>query len=204
MTVLYIILAVLILLITLLLLPLKLKLSLSEEFDFKLRYIGITLIDSKKKTEKSSEAESSGNKGKKEDNFFVRLFYEKPFPEFFKTVIGLIKKVLTALRYILKHVKIRKLRANIVVASSDAATTGIYYGIVCATLYTFLEFLESNMDIAFKKVDVNADFEGDKPSIKADAVIKISPLFIIITAVVFAKYYFEITKKEGSASNERK
>ncbi len=202
MIVLYILLAVFLLLLALLLLPLELKVEYLDEFNFKLTYIGITLINSKK--QQASKEQKSGENTKKEENFFVRLFNEKPFPDFLKIIISLLKKVVSTLRYILKHIKIRKLSAKIIVASGDAATTGIYYGVVCATLYTFLEFLESNIDISFKKVDVNADFENNKSSVQFSSVIKISPLFLIIAAAVFSKYYLEITKKEGSASNERK
>lgn len=199
MVVLYVVLAVFALLVALLLLPLKLKIEYNSELNFKLTYCGFNLL--KSKTLSQSAANEGGTKTEKE-GYFAKLFREKTFPEFVKFIVQLLKNALSTLKYILKYIKIRKFKLSLTVASNDAATTGIYYGVVCATVYAFLEFLESNINLSFKKVDVSADFEATKPSFEFSTLIKIAPIFLIIAAITFSKKYIELTKNEGSVSNE--
>ena len=184
----------------LLFLPLSLKISLSEEFNYKLTYFGIKIYP--KKSRQTPALDTSSEKEK--NNLVKKLYKENSFPEFLKILIDALKTLLLELKYILKHIKIRKIEAQVTVAADDAAVCGINYGVVCSLLYTFLEFLESTINVAFKKVDVNADFQAKKPSFTFSAIIKISPLFLIIAAVAIAKKYIQLNNKEGSALNERK
>ena len=204
MTALIIIGTIVLILLILLFLPLSLKLSFTEEFDYKLSYAGIKLHPEKKKANKELKTDTQLKNEEKPDNFIKSLYKDNSFPDFLKIVLEFVKTLFSQLKYLLKHIKIRKLSANIVVAAEDAAVCGINYGVVCSVLYTFLEFLESNVNLKFKKVDISADFEAKKPSFTFSAVIKISPLFLIVAAAVIAKKYIEITNIKGSALNERK
>ncbi len=204
MTALIIIAAILALLLIILLIPLKLRLSFSEAFDHKVSYAGIKLLPKKGKPEEQKNEIQPEQTEQKQENLIKKLYRENDFSTFLKIVLDFLKTVFAKLKYILKHIKIRKLCLNVIIASDDAATTGINYGIVCSVLYTFLEILESAMNVELKKIDVNADFEAKKTSFSFSTVIMISPLYLIIAAAVIIKKYIQITNIEGSVSNERK
>lgn len=204
MTALIIIGGIVFVLLILLLLPFNLKLSFSEKFDYQLTYAGIKIFPKKENTNKEFKTDSQLENDNKSDNFIKNLYEENSFPDFLKIVLEIVKILFSQLKYLLKHIKIRRLSANIVVAAEDAAVCGISYGIVCSVFYTFLEFLENNINVKFKKVDISADFEAKKPSFTFSMVIKISPLFSLVAAAAIARKYIEITNKKGSALNERK
>lgn len=183
------------------LIPLKLQFSFIDDFDFKLKYAGIKLLPRQKDHPKSNTI-TTNNGENKQPNFFKRLYDENDFPNFCKIILSFLKNLFKELKYILKHIKVRKLFTDIVVASPDAAKTAIHYGIICTTFYNLLKYLDSITNIKIKKIDISSDFEKTKSSFNFSAEIKISPLFILISAIVIMKNYIQFTNREGSALDE--
>ncbi len=201
MTVIYIIIAIFLLVLTALLIPLKLELSYTEEFELKLKYAGFKISP---KAKVDNEAHKTETKPKDKENFIKKLFNENDFPVFWKKIVDFLNTIFTQLKFILRHLKINKLCTDITVASTDAATTAINYGLVCTAFYNLLKFIESIAKLKLKRINVNSDFEKTKSSFSFSAEILISPLFLLISAVVIFKKYTEFTNREGSALNERK
>ncbi len=203
MIVILIISAIILLILTALLIPLKLELQLTEKFEFKVKYAGFKILPkTKERTELKSQKIESEEKSK--DNFIKKLFDDNDFPAFCRIIIDFLKTIFLQLKFILKHLSIKKLCVDITVASSDAATTAINYGLVCTAFYNLLKFVETLTNLKLKEINVNSDFEKTKSSFSFSAEISISPLYLLISAIVILKKYSKFTNREESALNERK
>ncbi len=199
----YIVAAVFLLILTVLLIPLKLELSFIEDFEFRLKYAGFKILPRQNKTSELIIQKTDGQQ-KQQGNFIKKLFDENDFPTFCKIILLFLKTVFIELKYILKHLKIRKLCTDITVASADAATTALHYGIVSTVFYNFLKFIDSITSLKPEKININSDFEKTKSSFSFSAEIRISPLFLLISEIVIINKYIQFTNREGSALNERK
>ncbi len=195
--------SVLILILIALLIPLKLELLFSDDFKFKLKYAGIKILP-KQKRKLDKKSDKADTQEKEKDNFVKKLFDENDFPTFIKIMLDFLKTVFSQLKFIVRHIKVKKLSVDIIVASTDAAVTAISYGVVCTAFYNALKFAETLTKIKIKKINISSDFEKAKSSLGFGAEISISPLFLLISAVVVMKKYIEFTNREGSVNNERK
>lgn len=195
-----IILGILLLFLALLFFPLKLFVSFDEDLNAKITYFGFKINTEKTPNKSSVEKKQQP----KRDNLFKRLYKENSFKEFIDILVTLIKTVFDQLKFIIKHLKVYDLDLRIFVATDDAAKTAIEYGVVSTAVYNALQLVSNITNLKLKKVDLFSDFESKKSKLKFSVKIKISPIFLIISAIVILKYFTKLSNEKGSVINERK
>ncbi len=119
-----------------------------------------------KKEEKPEEKKEEAPKPKKEN--FLKTFYNN---QGLSGVIELLNNCVAALkRFSVKLVKraviIKKFHLDVHITEDDAAATAIKYGKVCSGLYPSLGFICSNMKVKDYKVNVFADYCGEKTTVE--------------------------------------
>ncbi|MBP9988473.1 MAG: DUF2953 domain-containing protein [Ruminococcus sp.] len=140
-----------------------------------------------KKEEKKEEPEEKKEEKPKEkkENFLV-TFYKN---EGVSGVIELLGNCVSALKKMSKgfinSIFIRKFYLDIKVTESDAAATAIKYGKICSGLYPSLGFICSNMHVKNYKVNVLADYCGDKTKCDFSVKVGVVPLILINAGIAF-------------------
>lgn len=131
----------------------------------------------KKKEPKPKKEEPE--KPKKEN--FLKTFYNN---QGLSGVIELLRNCVAALkRFSIKFIKraviFKKLHLEIHITEGDAAATALKYGKVCSALYPSLGFICSNMRVKDYKVNVYADYCGEKTSVELVTQTAIIPRALI-------------------------
>ena len=119
-----------------------------------------------KKEEKPEEKKEEKPKQKKEN--FLKTFYNN---QGLSGVLELLNNCVAALkRFSVKFIKraviFKKFHLDIHITEDDAAATAIKYGKVCSALYPSLGFICSNMKVKDYKVNVLADYCGEKTTVE--------------------------------------
>ena len=104
-------------------------------------------------------------------------------------IVQLGRVLLGKVKWIIKRLRIKKMDCTIVVATEDAATTGIEYGAVCSLVYPVLGFIGSQTDISCANVNVVSDFDSKEFDITANIEISLA-LFYALWAAVSALVQF--------------
>lgn len=166
-------------------LPATVFFSYDKKVLLKVYYCGIKVYSttpSKNKPIKSEDEKQEPPKAKK-TNFFKKVYDKLGFVGSIRYFAGLIKLLLKKLGWILKKIKVRKLKVKISVAASDAAQTAILYGEVCSVVYPVLSMLMSVIDCKVKKFDVSADFVHESPAVSASFNVRALPIQLIIAVL---------------------
>ncbi|MBR3593975.1 MAG: DUF2953 domain-containing protein [Clostridia bacterium] len=206
MTVLYIILGLLLLCGALFFSSLTLTVDYNEKFTAKVGWLGLKLNLAKEKKEKpkkekSPKKKADGKPKRKEESALKKRFRENSFSENVRFVIGLLREIFPQFKYLLRHTRVRQLKLDLKIVGADAAKTAIEYGGVCSVLYPFLAWADSFLDLSMKKVDVSADFAGEKSKALFHVKLKIRVIILLISAFKLIKLYLKLTEVN---ENERK
>ncbi|MBQ8550917.1 MAG: DUF2953 domain-containing protein [Clostridia bacterium] len=205
MTVLYIILGLLLLCGALFFSSLTLTVDYNEKFTAKVGWLGLKLNLAKEKKEKPKKEKSPkkkvDGKPKKEESALKKRLRENSFSENVRFVIGLLREIFPQFKYLLRHTRVRQLKLDLKIVGADAAKTAIEYGGVCSVLYPFLAWADSFLDLSMKKVDVSADFAGEKSKALFHVKLKIRVIILLISAFKLIKLYLKLTEVN---ENERK
>lgn len=78
-------------------------------------------------------------------------------------VVTVLMLLMGQIVWLLKRVKLKKLRLYAVCAGDDAADAAMDYGLVCSAVYPFVGYLETSLKMPKNACDiqVGCDFEGD-------------------------------------------
>ncbi len=188
----YIIVAVLILIAVVLLLPFSLEIAFLENFKFKVKFLGLSIYKHKEKASKSESKSDEAEKEKsdaKPKSLFSRFKKKYGFFGTVKEFLAFFKDILSVIKPLIPHIKIRKVKLSVTVASTDAAQTAIEYGAVCTAVYPLLSFLESVADIGYKKIDIKSDFENTEPHFSFSAKVSFKLCYLLATAFKAYKVY---------------
>ena len=195
-----IIIAVLLLIIAaVLFLPLDAIIEFKDDFFFKLKFSGIGIFklnpDKKKKEEKTENNlpsnKSTPKKESKAATYFKKLKEKYGFSGTIKLLLGFLRDLIPHIRKLLKHIKIRNVVIDIIIAENDAAKTAIEYGSVCAVAYPVLSGLESVAGVKYKAINIKSDFEGQNSSFAFKGDIRTRIIFLLIALI---KVYLEYKK----------
>ena len=193
-----IILGIILLIIAVLLFsPVNISISFKEDFAVKVKFLGIKLFDSlsdkgeKKIEEKKKEEQnkSSGETVKKAKSVFSKLKDKYGFSMAIKELISFFMKCFAHIKGLLRHIKIKKIRLNIAVATPDAAKTAIEYGVVCSAVYPALAVIDTIPNICFKEINVKSDFKSEEGGIDFSFDTKLQVFFALICAFKIYKEY---------------
>lgn len=192
MTVLWIILGIILFFVLLLSIPVILELEYTDTVKCKVSwlFLKINIYPLPKKKEKKPKEEHKKKKEpkpKKEEpekpkkENFLKTFYNN---QGLSGVIELLKNCVAALkRFSIKFIKraviFKKLHLEIHITEGDAAATALKYGKVCSALYPSLGFICSNMRVKDYKVNVYADYCGEKTSVELVTKTAIIPRALI-------------------------
>ncbi len=194
MTVLWIILGLLGLILLLLFSSLTLSVDYDKKLVVALKFLGIKIpLDKSRKNKKKKKP--------KEPTPLEKKWKAKGFCDKIKFAVKTLKSVMPQIKYVLSHIRVRKLEAEIRVANPDAAKTAIEYGGVCSVVYPFLSFAQEYVDISIGRVDVFAAFGEEKCSFRAHLKIKIRVIILLIAVFKLLPIYQKLMEVP---QNERK
>ena len=133
--------------------------------------------------ESPAEEKPQEIKENKKDNF-IKTFYDN------QGIIGIIDLIKNCASYLgkfskgfLKSIYITKLFINISVTESDAAKTALRYGKICQEVYPPLGFICSSCHVKNYKVNIWADYCGDKTKGAFETRILLVPRSVINAAI---------------------
>lgn len=136
-----------------------------------------------KSTDKPAEEKPKENTEVKKDNF-IKTFYNN------QGILGIIELVKNCASYLgkfskgfLKSIYISKLFINISVTESDAAKTALKYGKICQEIYPPLGFICSSCHVKNYKVNIWADYCGDKTKGAFETRVLLVPRSVINAAI---------------------
>ena len=188
-------LSLLLLCFILLLLPLTVAISFKNTLCYKAYFCGIKLFDSaKEKSEKKKKAKDTSAPTPQKASFVKELYEKRGIKgtvEYFSHLAAIILK---RVAFLLKHIKFRKLRFSLWVASGDAAQTAIDYGAVCAVVYPLFSALTTVSDCKIKSINIFAQFNSEKSKVNFSFIVRSRPLFLLIAALVG---FWEYKKYKG-------
>ncbi len=199
---LYIILAIIALIVLLLALPLRIYLRYAPEqgFQFRVKYLFLTLSDStkeqaSKKPEQpklpAAQKEKGGGKaterlldflGLKDVSSkmnFKRAFDEKGLLEIIRGVSASVKDLLSRIGKLVKKSVFKRFDLRIAVGDSDAADCAFRYGTVCAAVYPLLTMLDGAMKFKKRDVDISCDFERESTTAVFDGQLNYRPIHVV-------------------------
>lgn len=192
MTVLWIILGIILFFVLLLSIPVILELEYTDTVKCKVSWLFLKiniypLPEKKEKKLKEEPEKKKEPKPKKEEpekpkkENFLKTFYNN---QGLSGVIELLRNCVAALkRFSIKFIKraviFKKLHLEIHITEGDAAATALKYGKVCSALYPSLGFICSNMRVKDYKVNVYADYCGEKTSVELVTQTAIIPRALI-------------------------
>lgn len=133
--------------------------------------------------ERTAEEKPQEIKENKKDNF-IKTFYDN------QGIVGIIELIKNCASYLgkfskgfLKSIYITKLFINISVTESDAAKTALSYGKICQEVYPPLGFICSSCHVKNYKVNIWADYCGDKTKGAFETRILLVPRSVINAAI---------------------
>ncbi|MCD8108371.1 MAG: DUF2953 domain-containing protein [Oscillospiraceae bacterium] len=122
-----------------------------------------------------------------------------------------LPKVKTALKKLLKLIKIDDLELHLTVGDEDAATAGINFGRINAVFYNALALLSCLFSVRIRKTEIKCDYEHKVFDAEGSLLIKARVLSIVALAVYILINYLKVKsalenldKSEPDGSNPKK
>ena len=173
--------AVLLLLAALLFLPLKLILTAKESvrLDARIGFWRVPLYPQKKKKRKRKKKIYTD---KKKVTGIARI--DKKIEQLsLRDELRLVRALLqTIVRRRKKWLRLHAARLHVRVATGDAATTAVLYGVVCQSLSYLLALLDGIARVKAREPEVSviADFEGERPSLAVKIVLALRMIDVLL------------------------
>ena len=193
---LYIIGGIILLILLILLLPITAQVKFNDDFSVKIKFLGITVYklkpddekaESKEKTEKPKEAKAE------EKGLFTKLMDKQGFKGAVKEIFILLLNILKATKKHLLKIKFRKVKMDLIIVGSDAAMTAIDYGAVCSLAYPLLSFIDQNLNIKLKQINIEAGFKHTDNHFSFSADVKANAVLLLIIAFKAFKEYQNVS-----------
>lgn len=190
--------AIICFLILLCFLPLSINLVYEHKLMFKIKYAGITLLDSEKdsKPTVNSHKKQKNIPPQQKENFIKKTYKQKGLLGTVQYFSNILKIVLKKFWWLAKRFKFRQFKFDLTVATDDAANTAIQYGEVCAALYPIFSIMQSTIDFKPKLVNINADFDKTNWELKTCILVKAQLLYWLIAAIGALAQYLKLQRKE--------
>lgn len=179
--------------------PVTLDYSYCRKNFIKIKIWGITVYNNhnQKKSGKNNVKPPENKPHNKEDNFFVKTYKRKGFADTVKYFGEAAVIVLKKLCFVIKHLKIKKIKLAVTVATDDAAKTATYYGIVCGAVYPAFAVIKTYTDFKTENITVNADFDKSKFDVEAKFCITARLFWLLAAAILLLKEYYKFKRKDS-------
>ena len=206
MTVFLIILAVfLLILAAVLFLPLTLNITFKDGFFLKLRFSGIKFFEIEPERDEDKPQKKDTISDKTAENKAV-TFGKEMFSQLrqkygalgaVKRLLVLFGDILSHIKRLLRHIKIKKVRLNLTVATDNAAMTAIEYGTVCGLVYPALSFLDTCAGVDFKQINVASDFDSKESQFDFSLTVRLRIFYLLQAALGAFIEYKKFVKEEN-------
>lgn len=180
---------ILLIILAVLFLPVSVSVDFKEDFFIKVFFAGIKVYELAPNQKKPQKKEENTQIKEKPKSLFSNFKEKYGFSGAVKEFFVFFKDVFSHTKGFLRHIKIKRLKLFISVATDDAAKTAIEYGTVCAAAYPVLSALESVCNIKYKKIDIKSDFESKNPLYSFSFYIGLRIFFLLITLFKVYKDY---------------
>lgn len=201
MTALYIIGGIALLIALILLLPVTAQIKFKDDLSLKIKFLGITVYklkeEEKEKPQKTEKANGDTKPPQKEQGIFAKLKAKYGFKGAIKELFDFAGKVINKIKPQLLKIKFRKFKLDLIIVGEDAAMTAIEYGAVCGVVYPVLSFIDQNLNIKLKQINVQAGFKHTESEFSTSFDVKANALLLSIIAFKALKEY-----KNFSVRNE--
>ena len=200
---LYIIGGILLLIALLLLLPITAQIKFENDFFLKIKFLGLTVYEFQNEKEEKAEKEKPKEKSEeakpkeKEQGVFEKLKAKHGFKGAIREIFDFAGKVITEVKPQLLKIKFRKFKLDLIVVGSDAAMTALEYGAVCSIVYPVLSFIDQNLNVKLKQINVSAGFKHIESQFSVSFNAKANATLLLIIAFKALKEY-----KNFSVRNE--
>jgi len=156
----------------------KIRVKYDGQVFIKIKYLFFSFqvmpADKKRKKKKTDEKEKDKEKDAKKD--------DKPIYQKILDMKPVLSDIISAAGKLIKSIEITNFELIAKIASKDPSKTGMEYGMAAAATGTIIPIVENNFKVKRRRIEVNADFEGDIPEFFVDTTLKI----IVIKAVIIA------------------
>ncbi len=188
---------ILLIILAVLFLPVSVSIEFKEDFFIKIFFSGIKVYEFEPTDKKQKQKKKTGDSKIKEKpkSLFTKFKEKFGFSGAVKEFFTFFKDVFSHTKEFLRHIKIKRLKLFINVATEDAAKTAIEYGTVCAAVYPVLSAINSIADIKYKKIDIKSDFESKTYDFSFSFFITLKIFFLLITLFKIYKDYKKFTAR---------
>ncbi len=114
-----------------------------------------------------------------------------------------LPKVKTALKKLLKLIKIRELEIHLTVGGEDAATAGINFGKINGVFYNALALICCLFSVKIKKTEIKCDYEKKAFDAEGSLLIKARVLSILALAVYILINYLKVKSALDKLDNSK-
>lgn len=191
MILLYILLGILALLALILFSSASAEAKIADDFTATVKFWFLKLTFPAKKPKRikdkpKTDADSKEEKAEEKKPGFIKIMIdEKGVTSAIGELFAVLKSILTEFGRLTKHIRIKRFKFFVNVATDDSALTAVEYGAVCAVVFPAVRFIEDNTKLNRKKTNVfvNSDFVSGKSKIELDAKVKIRVIFLFMFAI---------------------
>ncbi len=193
MTALYIVLGIFLLLALILLSSITLKITYSSDFSFVLSYGLIKYkFASKNKRGKNKAKKKKAqteSKDSKKNGYIKQSIESKGLAATVTELAEIIVTLFSEFGGLLEHLRIKKFKLFLNVASSDPAATAVEYGTVCAVVYPLVRLVEQKTVLSRKgtRVIVNSDFNSQKSELEFELKGKLRVICLLASGFKLIK-----------------
>lgn len=186
----------------LLLLSVTVDLTFDSKLMLKIKYLGITLFDNqkrvsvKKSKKKKSKSSSNDDAPAKKDGFVKKTYKQKGLLGTINYFSDILVIVIKKLWWVVKRLKFRRFKLDIIIATADAADTAMQYGKICAAVYPIISLLQSVNDFKAKNINISADFDKTESQFKTSIFVKTQVIYLLITAIGILVQFLKLQRKE--------
>ena len=201
MVALYIIGGILLLIALILFLPITAQIKFENDLYLKVKFFGITLYkfksekEAEPKNQTKTEAKEQAKPKSKEEGIFAKLKAKHGFKGAIKEIFDFLDKLIKAIKVDLLKIKFCKFKLDLIVVGSDAAMTAIEYGTVCSIVYPVLSFIDQNLNIKLKSINVEAGFKHEESVFTTSFDVKANLILLLKIAFKAFKEYKNFSER---------
>lgn len=122
-------------------------------------------------------------------------------------IVHILLLLLERVVWLLQYCTLRRLRINAVCAGEDAAEAAMEYGAVCAVVYPLIGFVEGNMKVRERGLEVSIGCAFDRAvggfSLEAELTVRIWYVALALAHIIRRNVEEEIYKEAGNEQRSK-
>ncbi len=187
MSILQILLIVVLILCALMLMDVSVRISFVDSAKVQIGFLGIYLTviggKKKKKAKKAKAKKSKTAKTKATEKKQKQKKKKMSLGELISLILDIIKAVAGPSVWLVRKIRVKKLKAIIIVASDDCAKTAQDYGKMCAVVYGAVGYLQNQIKMTIRRVFVGFDFQKTKSQYDVSFKLNIRLCYLVYALI---------------------